>query len=381
MADEAEVVSEFRRRFVRAPTVVVRAPGRVNIIGEHTDYSLLPVMPMAIQRSLVVASGPGDGRHVSAHSLDFGDAVVAVDGPSGDAPTGWARYLAAAVDELPTGAGAHLVVGGDLAPESGLSSSAALITGVLAALAGSAGHELDRDALVRMAIAAEQRVGVRSGGMDQTVVVHAHAGSLLRIDFDPQARRDVPLPEGLAIVLAYSGERAAKAGPVRQQFNGLVLAAQLAAIMLSRELGTPEHRHLSKVVDNAGVGDAARELPDSTSFADVFGGGAAAEPGGADAAADVLPPGFPTDLAVPVGRAARHALAEAERVDRAEAALIAGDVATFGRLLDASQASLRDQLRCSTAALDRVCAAMRDAGALGARLTGAGFGGLCGRGR
>src|SRR3954447_23316789 len=139
----ADAVDRFRQRFGRAPAVVVRAPGRVNVIGEHTDYSNLPVMPMAIQRSLTVAASPADDGRITAHSTIFGDARVNVVVPDENADVeGWSRYLNAAAAEMPGPCGVDLLVAGDLPPESVLSSSAALITGVLAALATVAGQQL-----------------------------------------------------------------------------------------------------------------------------------------------------------------------------------------------------------------------------------------------
>src|SRR3954451_9495674 len=153
----ADVVDRFQERFGVAPTVVVRAPGRVNVIGEHADYSNLPVMPTAIQRSLTIAASPARDGRITAHSTMFGDARISPAGvPDDDSDVGgWSRYLAAAAAEMTESGGGDLLVAGDLPPESGLSSSAALITGVLAALAAVAGRELDQPELVRRAIAAE----------------------------------------------------------------------------------------------------------------------------------------------------------------------------------------------------------------------------------
>jgi galactokinase len=358
---EAAVVEEFRHRFGTPPEVIVRAPGRVNVIGEHTDYSLLPVMPMAIQRALIVAASRAEGEGVRAHSLGFGDAELT------DHEAGWGRYVAAALPELQRPVAANIMIGGDLPAESGLSSSAALTTGVLAAISLLAGLDIDGDDLVRRAIAAEHRVGVRSGGMDQTVVVHGKAGSLLRIDFDPPSRRNVPIPDGLVLVVASSGARAAKAGEARQRYNGLVVGARLAAIVLSRALLPHEHPHLSAVRGRPGLALQVEKLPESASLAQI---GVAP-----DAWVSLDLAGFSPHQAVPLAAAARHALGEADRVDAAEDALSAGHIVEFGAILDASHASLRDDLRCSTESLDRLCAAMRRAGAVGARLTGAGFGG------
>ena len=359
------VSDAFRQRYGVAPVVLVRAPGRVNVIGEHTDYSNLPVMPMAIQRSLLIAAGPAADGRITAYSTEFGASEL-VDSDIAIEPQGWARYLWAAAAEQPPADGVRLLVGGDLPVESGLSSSAALVTGVLAAIAALAGNQLDPAELIRRAIAAEQRVGVRSGGMDQTIVVCGRAGALLRIDFDPPATRSVTMPDGLAIVLAFSGERAAKAGAARRRYNALVTAARLAAMVLSRALGMEDQMHLADLRGRPRLQAAVDALPEHASIADVMGG--------STATARLAPDVAATDP-LPVGAAARHAFAEADRVDEAEVALLHGDLRRFGAVLSASHRSLSTELACSTPSLDAVCSAMLDAGALGARLTGAGFGG------
>src|SRR3954447_19533777 len=118
----ADAVDRFRQRFGRAPAVVVRAPGRVNVICEHNDYSSLLVMPMAIQRSLTVAASPASDGRITAHSTMFGAARIEAAGALGaDAHLeGWSRYLAAAAAEMPESGGIDLLVAGDLPPESGL---------------------------------------------------------------------------------------------------------------------------------------------------------------------------------------------------------------------------------------------------------------------
>jgi galactokinase len=363
--DPGSVGDAFGQRYGVTPAVLVRAPGRVNVIGEHTDYSNLPVMPMAIQRSLQVAAGPAADGRITAYSTEFGACELMVSDAETE-PQGWARYLWAAAAEQPPADGVRLLVSGDLPVESGLSSSAALVTGVLAAIAAVAGDELEPAELIRRAIAAEQRVGVRSGGMDQTIVVCGRAGALLRIDFDPPATRSVTMPEGLAIVLAFSCERAAKAGGARRQYNTLVTAARLAAMMLSRALGIDDQRHLASLRGRPGLQAAVDDLPEHASIADVMG---------ASTATARLAPDVAVTEPLPVGAAARHAFTEADRVNEVEPALLRGDLRRFGAALSASHQSLSIELDCSTPALDALCSAMLDAGALGARLTGAGFGG------
>ncbi len=364
----------FRTHYGNEPAVVVRAPGRVNLIGEHTDYSLLPVLPMAIDRAITIAiRAAGDGT-VSANSEGFGEVTLA---PGGHAPAeGWGRYVWAALAELQDlGAtqGARIAITSTLPAGSGLASSAALTTGIIAGLVAAWGIQLEGEMIATRAMAAEHRLGVETGGMDQQAILFSEAGSALRIDFDPPALKLVPIPAGLAFVVASSGEAAEKTGAARARYNERVVGARLAAAMLADQvgldIGTPPT--LSEVAGVDVVDVLVDDLPEQVSAQEVAHGAQVDVERLVRLSADRL-----DHMAkLPVRRVARHILSEAYRVEQAEAALEAGDLRAFGRLLNESHDSLRQDFRCSTAALDRLCAAMRKAGALGARLTGAGFGG------
>jgi galactokinase len=244
---------------------------------------------------------------------------------------------------------------------------------VLAVLANAWANPLDDEALAQRAIVAERFVGVESGGMDQTVIVFGEAGKALRIDFVPPARTLVPIPEGLRFVVASSGEEAPKGGSARDAYNERVVGARIAASMLSDEIGVDlDLPPTLGQVSGIDVVDILIEgLPEKVSPQEVaHGTGVQVEH-----LVQLTTANFDHMAKVPVKRIARHILAEADRVDLAQQALIACDLREFGAILNDSHNSLREDFRCSTATLDRLCAAMRKAGALGARLTGAGFGG------
>jgi galactokinase len=375
--DPQQLARDFERCFGSAPQTIVRAPGRVNLIGEHTDYSLLPVLPIAIDRATLVGAAADDSGQVIARSLLFeGEARVERSSVASATADGWHRYLIGALRELEgtaPGRGARILLGGDLPTTGGLSSSSSLTMGLLAALDAVWQLGLAREELVRRGIVAERHVGVESGGMDQTVIGLAQAGAALRIGFSPASRAHVPLPLDLALVVAFSGEEAPKGGSVRQAYNERVVGCRLAASLLARELGVAagDPPVLASVANGADVKDLVEQLPERSSAAAVAARlGVDPEPlvrltaGRFDDQAEVL-----------VRAVARHVLGEAERVDQTEQALRDGDLARVGAHLDASHHSLAEDFRCSTPALDRVCDAMRRAGAHGARLTGAGFGG------
>ena len=366
----------FQALFQTPPAVLVCSPGRVNLIGEHTDYSSLPVLPIAMDRATRVAAASTDDGRVVARSLRFdGEADLDRSALDGEPAAPWQRYIVGALrllQEAAPGRGARLLVGGDLPTTGGLSSSSSFTMGLLAALNRIWGLGRGAQQLVELAIVAERHVGVESGGMDQTVIAHARSGAALRIDFAPTRTRAVPLPEGLRIVVAYSGEEAPKGGAVRQAYNERVIGCRLSAALLAARLGRSSGipPTLGEVAGAAGSDDV-EALPDRMSARQVAGE--------LDVDADPLvrltAGRFDPDLPVALRAVARHVLSEARRVDEAEAALVVGELEPFGQLLDASHASLAHDFGCSTPALDRLCQVMREAGALGARLTGAGFGG------
>jgi galactokinase len=369
--------TSFADLYGAEPAVSVRAPGRVNLIGEHTDYSLLPVLPIAIEQSLIVSAAPSEDGVVEVASASFATpARIARSARDAEMLAPWHRYIAGALAQLQDrapGRGAKVLVEGDLPATGGLSSSSALTVGLLAAIAAAWGEPLDPEDLAARAIVAERHVGVESGGMDQQAIVFARPGHALRIDFLPAGRRHVPVPPGLAFVVASSGEEAPKGGAARDAYNERVIGARIAAFMLADEVGVDLDNPptLGQVADVDVVDILVDGLPDKVSAQEVAHGTQV------DIAhlVQLTSATFDHMAKVPVKRVARHILSEAVRVDEAEAALNAGDLRRFGQLLNESHNSLREDFRCSTAALDRLCAAMRKAGALGARLTGAGFGG------
>ena len=357
----------FRRHFGRAPAVVVSAPGRVNLIGEHTDYAGLPVLPFAIDRRVTVAAAPDHRLEIVSET--GGDTYV-----NRSQREGWHRYVGAVLDALGHEPGVLATVDGDLPSGGGLSSSTALTMALVAAVARVGGRGLETAEVARLAAEAERAAGVESGEMDQTVIAHAREGNAMRIDFERRSPefRHVRIPAGAAFVVAYSGQPAEKGGAARDAYNSRVVAGRVATALLADRLGValPSPLRLGGIADLAGVADLADELPDELSVAE------AARATGIEVArlATLTRDSFPSDRPVPVRAVALHVLTEAVRVDQAEAALAGGELERLGRLMDLSHASLRD-FGASTPALDRLAEAMRAEGALGARLTGAGFGG------
>ena len=300
----------------------VWAPGRVNLIGDHTDHTGGLVLPLAIDLGTTVVGSPG-GDVVTLHSaLEAEPAVVALDvaDPAGVSPS-WARYVAGVVAELRPPTGFTGTVDTTLPVGGGLSSSAALEVAVALAL-GFSGSPLE---LARLCQRAEQRAsGVPCGIMDQLASAAGVAGHALRIDCTSLSVTAVPVPHDLEVLVVDSGQRRALATSAYADRAGACEAAQaLLGPLASASL------------------DAVASLPDEV-----------------------------------VRRRARHVVTENARVDQMVAAMAADDRAGIAATMTASHASLRDDFEVSTPELDalvRRLATVR--GVVGARLTGAGFGG------
>ena len=343
------VVAAFRAQFAADPPHVARAPGRVNLIGEHTDYNDGFVLPMAIDRAAWLAFRPRDDDRVTVRALDFGGAVDAFTlaevrggrapgaGVPADAAGDWAEYVrgvAWALQEggVPLARGWDGVVAGDVPVGAGLSSSAALELAAARAFAAASGVPWDATRAARLAQRAENAwVGVNSGIMDQLISAEGRAGHALFIDCRSLALRPVPLPDDVAVVVL---DTATRRGLVDSAYNERRSQCEAAA----RYFGVPALR-------------------------DVTEADFAARAGGLD---DVT------------RRRARHVVTENARTLAAADAFARGDAAEAGRLMDASHASLRDDFAVSRRELDAIVEISRAHPACyGARMTGAGFGG-CG---
>jgi galactokinase len=318
---------------------LIRSPGRVNLIGEHTDYNLGFVLPAAIDREIRIAAIRTNDRRVDLTRLDTGDRrSFDLDGEPG-ADGSWIDYVAgvawALADAGHALTGLRAVIATTLPSASGLSSSAALELAAAWALVGDAAAAIDPLHLARICQRAENEyVGVRSGLMDQFSAACGVGGSALFLDCRSLDWRPVRLPDGVALVVIDSGS--------------------------SRRLGASAYNE-RRAQCEAAVAALRQSDASIESLRDVD----------AEFLADNLAPLDPT-----VARRARHVVEENDRVLRATAALEAGDLLEVGRLFAASHASLRDLFEVSSPELDAlVDIAMAVDGVIAARMTGAGFGG------
>jgi N-acetylgalactosamine kinase len=390
----AEALAAHLRKCAHPKRIfAVRAPGRVNLIGEHTDYSGLPVMPIAIDRSTIIVAAPRDDSTVEPRNIDPAYAAheFHIEAKIPPSPLGdWSNYVKAGfqgvidhfgIEKL---CGLTMIVDGRVPPAAGLSSSAALT--VSSALALLAANSLAQDALdtAQMVARSEWYVGTMAGGMDQAASMLGQRDHALLIHFDPLRVTPVKMPAGAAIVVADSLEVADKSGKVRDEYNRRVIECAIAARILGEAYHLDDVRVLGDVVkrfnkwnarelvnmltenapERCTLVQAAKllNLDEESLRTDILG---------AIAKRIHIDDARPLEIL----RRARHVLSETERVNLAVDALGAGRLEEMGALMDASHQSLRDDFDASTAHLDAMVECARNAGALGARLTGAGFGG------
>jgi len=333
----ARVESAFSGVYGGTPQACVQAPGRVNLIGEHTDYNDGFVLPCAIDRATVIAVRARDDRQVRVMALDGGPDrdTFALDAPITPAParpwTGYVRgMLREALAWQPDLPGLDMVIAGDVPQGAGLSSSASLTVAVgTACQAVGALGGLDPTGLARMAQRAENHfVGCQCGIMDQLVSSRGEAGCALWIDCRSLDTRAVPMPPELGVLIAHSRVRR---GLVDSLYNERRAACEAAA----RHFGVAALRDVS-------IGQLASSGLDPL-----------------------------------ILRRARHVLTENDRTLRAAEALARGELRTLAALMAESHVSMREDFEITVPAVDRLVAIIDEAlaGEGGCRMTGGGFGG------
>ncbi|GGR38930.1 galactokinase [Streptomyces cinereoruber] len=333
------VATGFQSLYGAAPDGVWAAPGRVNLIGEYTDFNDGFVLPLALPHTAVAAVSRRDDGVLRLHSADVDGGIVQLDTDTLEPLSGggWAAYPAGVVWALREAG--HPVTGADLHLAStvptgaGLSSSAALEVVTALALNDLFGLGLSRPELARIAQRAENAfVGVPCGIMDQMASACALEGHALHLDTRDLSHRQVPFDpaaEGLTLLVVDTRVKHALGdGAYAERRAGCEAGARALGVRALRE------------VDAARLPDALARLDDET-----------------------------------VRRYVRHVVSDNARVERVIALLDAGDPRAVGPVLTEGHASLRDDLRVSCPELDLVVEAANAAGALGARMTGGGFGG------
>ncbi len=335
-----KLTGAFAEAFGGRPRVFSRAPGRLEILGNHTDYNQGTVLSAAVDRATFVAAAPsGSSRCRVVDAVHGGECqfdAAAVGAPrKGD----WANYIKGLVVELTKRGiavpGFHAALGSTVPMSAGMSSSAALEMSVLLALLRLAGRDLDWREAARVGQACENLyVGARTGLLDQFSSLRGKAGHLVYSDFRSLDVRTVPLPAGTALVVANSMVK----HTLTNEYNERREACEEAARVLGGRY--PGVRALRDV---------------SLEQLEAARGG----------------------LGPLVFRRALHVVGEITRVEQGLEALAAGDLGRFGSLMFESHRSSAENFENSTAELDALVAIGRGLpGAIGARLSGGGFGGI-----
>ncbi len=336
------LIDEFARRFEQPPVYVAVGPGRVNLIGEHTDYNDGFVLPVAVKRDICVVLHPRSDRHVKLYSMEYdGWFEFDLDALKYNSDTLWSNYVQGVAWVLQEKGlalnGFDGIISGNVPRASGLSSSAALEVATAKAFLTASGFP---DALSGVEIAkAAQRaenkfVGVNCGIMDQFISVLGQEGNALLIDCRSLEYRLIPFSDQAALVIGNTKASRSLAGSA---YNERRRQCEEGVTLLTQALPT------------------IRALRDVTS-------------GQLEAHKALLP--------ALIYRRCRHVVTENERVLQMVQALEAGNLSAAGQLMNASHTSLRNDYEVSSPALDVMVDAMRSVpGCYGARLTGAGFGG------
>jgi galactokinase len=334
----ARVSELFETSFGVKPTATVKAPGRVNIIGEHTDYNAGFVLPVAINYYTYIALAPRDDRQLRLIAYNFDNHSIMVDVDAvqqHDSNESWSNYVRGVVQELRKHnfklAGGDLYIAGEVPAGAGLSSSASLEIALIRALLSLSGETIDPTQAALIGQAAENNfVGCNCGIMDQLISARAQANAALLIDCQDLSVHPVPMPAEWEILIVHSG---VKRGLVDSEYNQRRQQCETAAAFFGEvSLRAVELEQLR----------AAEGKLNALSF-----------------------------------RRARHVLTENTRTLAAADALASGDLANLINLMAESHASMRDDFNITTPAIDILVDILVTAGAgkAGARMTGGGFGG------
>ncbi|KAL4296151.1 hypothetical protein GQ457_12G005300 [Hibiscus cannabinus] len=412
----SQLKSKFLQVFGHPPDVFARSPGRVNLIGEHIDYEGYSVLPMAIRQDTIVAirkhkEGETDKLLTIANVNDKYTTCTYPADPDQEIDLKnheWGHYFICGYKgyyehakskgvNVGVPLGLDVLVDGTVPTGSGLSSSAAFVCSSTIAIMAAFGVNFPKKEIAQVTCDCEQHIGTQSGGMDQAISVMAKNGFAELIDFNPIRATDVQLPAGGTFVIAHSLAESQKAVTAAINYNNRVVECRLAAIVLGIKLGMKPQEAISKV----------KTLSDVEGLCVQFAGGRGSndpglavkeflkeEPYTAEEVEKITETDLPSILcdnptSLDVLKAAKHfklhqraahVYSEAERVYAFKDAVASSlseeeKLKKLGDLMNESHYSCSVFYECSCPELEEVVKVCRDSGALGARLTGAGWGG------
>ncbi|KAG0496535.1 hypothetical protein HPP92_001226 [Vanilla planifolia] len=407
--------SKFTEIFGGEPQVYARSPGRVNLIGEHIDYEGYSVLPMAIRQDTIIAigrAGAGDPKLLRIANVNEKYAMCTYQAdPHQEIDLknhkwghyflcgykGFFEYAKTKGVDLGEPIGLNIIVDGTVPTGSGLSSSAAFVCSATIAIMATFHVNLPKKEVAQFTCECERHIGTQSGGMDQAISIMAKSGYAELIDFNPIRASDVQLPAGGTFIIAHSLAESQKAVTAATNYNNRVVECRLAAIVLSVKLGKSAKNVVSEVKTLSDVEGLCLE------YAEKHG---SSDPGFAvmkllkeepytaeDIEAIINEPlasvfkSSPTSLDVlraaksfKLFQRASHVYSEAKRVYAFRDTVLSNlsdedKLQKLGDLMNESHNSCSVLYECSCPELEELVKICRDKGALGARLTGAGWGG------
>ncbi|CAB3407950.1 unnamed protein product [Caenorhabditis bovis] len=379
-------IKKFEDEFEHPPEICVRCPGRVNLIGEHIDYHAYGVFPMAIAASTTVWAAKNETSNMIRFSnVDDNCKPFALELPSewnGASPPKWYDYMLCGwkgvlnhfnIQQF----GMDILVDGNIPRSAGLSSSSSLVCAAalatLSLIDKSPFEKISKEAFAHLCAESELFIGTLSGGMDQAAEVLAVEGTALKIDFFPLAARHIRLPENALFVVAHSNTELNKAAT--SHYNERVIEGRIVAEWLKNKLNiNSESFRLKDVQKISGKSfdemlQLIEQLPDEADRHE------AEELIGKENLEKCFTENTKHFTHFKPRPRARHVFSEARRVDQFEIACENGDIRKMGELMNESHESCAKDYECSCPELDETCRRYLEAGALGARLTGAGWGG------
>ncbi|VDN55077.1 unnamed protein product [Dracunculus medinensis] len=393
MDTKIQLAGAFKELFKTEPEYLVRCPGRVNLIGEHIDYSGYGVLPMAIDLSTYLLVSHRDSEHIEFHNVDKSyqsHRFAFTDQWIGNKKIEWYHYLLSGwkgvIDQLQISPkGMNILVSGLIPPSAGLSSSSSIVcAAALATIAINTGKTFElisKNELADLTAKAEQFVGVEGGGMDQAIEILADKGNALLIEFNPLRSEKIYLPENAHFAVLHSGRMLSKAAS--SQYNERVVECRISAQIIAKKKGISDWKSirtlgiLAKKLERCA--DEMLKIVEDIFISPVYSRELilnALEISDNEFRLSLLSNNTQEMQEFKLLQRARHVYSEASRVLKFRDACINSDLKTMGLLMNGSHQSCVIDFECSCKELDEtVVKRCLKYGALGARLTGAGWGG------
>ncbi len=384
--------------------LIVKAPGRVNLIGEHTDYNMGPVLPCAIDKEIVLIVVPLSSSTVNVSNVDAAFDSVEFDIGTEITPFDkghWGNYIKAGVKGIIEHyaeteiafKGFKAIASGTLPKAAGLSSSSALVVVSALAILVANQIEMDKRRLAELCAHAEYFVGTAGGGMDQAASLLGKENTFLKMDFNPLRIEPIPAPSGMQLMIFHSLVHAEKSGEMREAFNRRVLECRMGVDLLNRfaaermEQFKPveyighvdaEHTGMEEKALDVLVTDFLESLNESYSLEEFLTLFSLTEQELFERYKSIMRSDHIVEPkeGFKIKSRFRHVFTECKRVHQSISCLKSGDMEAMGKLINASHTSLSEDYEISTPEVDRLVDLLNKNGALGARIMGAGFGGV-----